>query len=80
MLLLPDQETGECPVTKQPLSREDLLPVKTNKVCLSSAWAQLRSLQQGERCSTLGGGVQTGGVWRDADTVLTRCCASPTRW
>jgi len=25
-------ETGECPVTRQPLSREELLPVKTNKV------------------------------------------------
>ena len=27
----PAQETGECPVTKQPLSRDDLLPVKTNQ-------------------------------------------------
>lgn len=26
------QETGECPVTKQPLSLDDLLAVKTNKV------------------------------------------------
>ena len=31
------QESGECPVTKQPLSRDDLLAVRTNKVRVARA-------------------------------------------
>lgn len=76
--LLPcNQETGECPVTKQPLSREDLLPVKTNKVRMSVLWAALR--HRGRAVFNPRGVVWRAGAWKP-DTQLTRWCGYPTRW